>query len=531
MIETDHMAQEWLLPEADAHGVLGIAAEWVLFSREAERLKVRAVLKWAELHPAAGEDAACWGQVDGSDCDVPINREGCPGVLSSSVAELAAAMQMTTAAALYLLDACLEVKFRLPRIHRRFERLEVDLAKVRLVTRLTEKLGPDAAAFVDAQLAPRIHRVGRRAIEAAVALAIVRFHPELADAKARDGKAGWHVDVHHPDLVDFASTSQLDASADSLDVEDFMAALSMVAEDLARYGDHDTRGQRLAKSLGIIGRAMTGRPGHPGPEQRPEPDNGAEAPEPADAAPDESRGVPAPRDIPVPDDGDGPTDEGEVPPGPDEDRRPDDLDDLLRGDADAPAPAGDADGTRAARTGDALQRLPKPQSPQRRRRAGITVHAHLHTDATSGATTAVYHLPGLGVVSEEAFGRWLDSHGVKVTRVIDLNRRQSVNQHDPPPAMRDQVRERDKHCVFPGCEVPAEACDCDHIVPYDENGPPGQTNPDGLACLCRMHHLFKTHNGWRYGRLPDHSYLWVSPTGRVYSVNRDGTTWAWQNSA
>lgn len=460
--------------------MLGIAAEWVTFSREADRLKVRTVLKWAELHPAAGDDAAYWGQADGSGCDVPINREGCPGVLSSSVAELGAAMQMSTAAALYLLDACLELRFRLPLIHRRFERLDVDLAKVRLVTRLTESLGPDAAAFVDKQLAARIDRIGRRAIEAAVALAVARFHPERADERAREGKAGWNVDVEHPDHVDFASTSRLDASADSLDLEDFMAALSMVAEDLAREGDNDTRGQRLAKSLGIIGRAMTGRPAHPGPELCPEPDDDCCVPDVAAAADD----------------------------------------------------ADDADDSGSAPVGDPLERLPKPHSPQRRRRAGITVHAHLHTDAASGTTTAVYHLPGLGVVAEEAFQRWLDTHGTKVTRVIDLNRRHAVDHHDPPPAMRDQVRERDGHCVFPGCEVPAEACDCDHIIAYDENGPPGQTAPDRLACLCRMHHLFKTHHGWRYGRLSDHSYLWVSPAGRVYSVNRDGgTAWAWQVSA
>jgi 5-methylcytosine-specific restriction endonuclease McrA len=479
MIESDFTPAEWLLPDAGAREVLDLAAGSVVFSREADRLKVRTVLRWAELHPAGEDDAACWGDADGSGCDLPVGREGCPQVMASSVADLAGALAMTTAAGLYLLDACLELKFRLRRIHRRFEALEVDLARVRQVTSLTQALGPDAAAYVDEQLAWRIDRVGRRTIEMVVKMAIVRFHPELADEKAGKGKAGWHVDVHHPEHVDFASTSQLDASADSLDLEDFMAALSMIAEDLARDGDADPQSQRLAKSLGVIGRAMMGRPEHPSPDQGPEADVD-DAPPPTD-------------DVPPP--------ERDMPAHPDPQR--------------TPAPAGHP-----------LDRAPRPTSPRRRRRHGLTVHAHLHTDAVTGATDAVYHLPGLGVVAEEAFQRWLTTYAVKVTRVIDLNRRHAVDQHDPPALMRDQVKERDGHCVFPGCEVPADSCDVDHIVPYDEDGPPGQTNPDGLACLCRMHHLLKTHHGWRYGRLSDGAYLWVSPTGRTFLVTRDGTDWS-----
>ena len=53
--------------------------------------------------------------------------------------------------------------------------------------------------------------------------------------------------------------------------------------------------------------------------------------------------------------------------------------------------------------------------------------------------------------------------------------------------MRELVILRDGHCIFPRCQVDA-ACDLDHQTPYlppDEGGPPGQTHPDALACLCR----------------------------------------------
>ncbi|NUR09547.1 MAG: HNH endonuclease, partial [Nocardioidaceae bacterium] len=63
----------------------------------------------------------------------------------------------------------------------------------------------------------------------------------------------------------------------------------------------------------------------------------------------------------------------------------------------------------------------------------------------------------------------------------------------------------------------ARACDLDHITPYEEHGPPGQTSPANLAPLCRRHHNQKTHHGWHYTREPD-GYRWFSPLGREHLV-------------
>ncbi len=59
--------------------------------------------------------------------------------------------------------------------------------------------------------------------------------------------------------------------------------------------------------------------------------------------------------------------------------------------------------------------------------------------------------------------------------------RDAVDQHDPPPWMRELVILRDGHCIFPGCTRDASSCDLDHTIPYDPDGPPGQTIPDNLA--------------------------------------------------
>ena len=110
---------------------------------------------------------------------------------------------------------------------------------------------------------------------------------------------------------------------------------------------------------------------------------------------------------------------------------------------------------------------------------------------------------------------------VTVRPVLDLARSDAVDAHDPPAWMRETVVLRDGHCVFPGCPIDARSCDLDHLAPYvppDDGGPPGQTTPANLACLCRRHHRLKTFTAWTYRRLPDGDYLWTDPYANTYRV-------------
>ena len=76
---------------------------------------------------------------------------------------------------------------------------------------------------------------------------------------------------------------------------------------------------------------------------------------------------------------------------------------------------------------------------------------------------------------------------------------------------------------IPGCTRDPRACDLDHLQPYGSDGPPGQTSPDNLACLCRRHHRAKTLGAWRYTRTPEGHYLWHGPYGARYLVTPTGT--------
>lgn len=62
--------------------------------------------------------------------------------------------------------------------------------------------------------------------------------------------------------------------------------------------------------------------------------------------------------------------------------------------------------------------------------------------------------------------------------------------YTPPARVRDAVILRDGVCAADGCVVPAERCDIDHRVPFDQGGPTAGTN---LQALCRSHHRMKSH--------------------------------------
>lgn len=67
------------------------------------------------------------------------------------------------------------------------------------------------------------------------------------------------------------------------------------------------------------------------------------------------------------------------------------------------------------------------------------------------------------------------------SRVIDVGVRQRLFTG----ATRTAVERRDQHCQHPGCDVPAERCEIDHIVPYEGGGLTMQCNG---RCYCPFHH-------------------------------------------
>ena len=71
------------------------------------------------------------------------------------------------------------------------------------------------------------------------------------------------------------------------------------------------------------------------------------------------------------------------------------------------------------------------------------------------------------------------------SRVLDVG----VRRRFFSGATRRAIEVRDRHCTHPsGCEVPAEACDIDHIVPPNQGGLTVQGNG---RCLCGFHNRLR----------------------------------------
>ena len=94
--------------------------------------------------------------------------------------------------------------------------------------------------------------------------------------------------------------------------------------------------------------------------------------------------------------------------------------------------------------------------------------------------------------------------------LLDVGRR----SYECPDRLREFIVARDRTCRFPGCRLPAECCDIDHAVPWDEGGASNRAN---LGALCRRHHQRKTHGGWLIVEsAEDGSCTWLSPARRAY---------------
>jgi hypothetical protein len=179
-------------------------------------------------------------------------------------------------------------------------------------------------------------------------------------------------------------------------------------------------------------------------------------------------------------------------------------------------------------TGQAALDLQTVLGPPPKRSGKVKVYVRvdgqdLDLDAGGGSAFAAGEVERLGSATLAKIHHWVGHHQVVIQPVLNMQRRDAVDQHDPPEWMRELVELRDGHCIFPGCAIDARSCDKDHILPYDPDGPRGQTHPDALACLCRRHHRAKTAGLWRYTRTPASNYLWHGPYGRRYLVTPGGT--------
>jgi len=97
---------------------------------------------------------------------------------------------------------------------------------------------------------------------------------------------------------------------------------------------------------------------------------------------------------------------------------------------------------------------------------------------------------------------------VDTGRALEL----STERYTPTPEMVAHVKAVDGVCRGPGCQVPADRCDVDHLQPW----PAGRTHVSNLDSLSRSCHNGKTARVWRVRRAADDGISWTSLAGREY---------------
>ena len=184
--------------------------------REAERRKLRLAVHWAERHTVDNVlDAAHWSDADLRDVEETIGGAGTPLVGAGCVEPLAASLGVSSRTAMQLMSDGLDLRYRLPQVDSGVQGLRIAPWRARRIAHLTHGLSQQAAAYVDAQLAPVADSCGVARIERLVTEATALFDP-AEQANAEDvAQAAWGVRLDHYSGTTWAGTSRLEVIGDT----------------------------------------------------------------------------------------------------------------------------------------------------------------------------------------------------------------------------------------------------------------------------------------------------------------------------
>lgn len=139
--------------------------------------------------------------------------------------------------------------------------------------------------------------------------------------------------------------------------------------------------------------------------------------------------------------------------------------------------------------------------------AGVKVQLNLYR--AHDVEDAPVYLPRAGWLNPARAAEWL----AKATTVRDMDAaaRIRTTAYQTPALLEVLIEGRDDVCRYPGCAVPAQFCDNDHMINHADGG---ATAADNLVKLCRHHHNLKTAGHIRYvlDAVTGH-VIWLLPNG------------------
>jgi 5-methylcytosine-specific restriction endonuclease McrA len=437
-----------------------------LENREAAR-QLELAARWADLHPPESIHSAAAFTIPGSEHEEPIAGEGCPLVAEFCVAELGSVIGMSSTAAKKLIGHALELRHRLPRLWRLVQAGRVPAWQARSVAETTihaiPALTPEAAGWVDAQVAAVVGKVGPAQLDRLVAETIKRFELAAADPTADPEDGYLSVDPRHATVNDrdvhYAGTMHFEADLDIADALDLDNALVHGAATLKALGSTESLDVRRAKALGDLARTQTALDlaGVGGRGVR-------------DERADKSRpDLPAAREVEL----------------------------HVHFDA-TPDQANDGEGTVVRTVFGPTGRLEERQK---------LVLLDQVKAWCGDSRTRVTIKPVIDLNAE------LSAPGYEIPARI---REQVI--------LRDKTCVQ-PYCTRParGADVD-HVIEYDHDAEAEGREQPGPTTSSNLAALCRFHHRLKTFTAWTYRVIAPGVFEWTSPHGHKYLRDRTGTS-------
>ncbi|WP_310963822.1 HNH endonuclease signature motif containing protein [Nocardioides terrisoli] len=170
--------------------------------------------------------------------------------------------------------------------------------------------------------------------------------------------------------------------------------------------------------------------------------------------------------------------------------------------------------------------LADPQA-QARMAPAVRLYLHLTAETVLGDPHRIARVEGLGAVHADQLREWLgqphQATRINVQPVINLLDQTPVDAYQFPTRIREAVMLLHPADAFPYSTTITRRVDLDHCRPYSRGRPSGQTGLDNVAPLVRHHHRIKTLTSWHEFCLSPGRWLWISPHGFAFLVDRHGT--------
>jgi 5-methylcytosine-specific restriction endonuclease McrA len=243
----------------DAAGVLAKVRSARAAENAAAAEVLATVVEWAHLHVVDDLDdaATLWvgSKLMGQDTGIPIAGEGCPLVAEFAVLELAAALGLSAESGRHLVAQALELAHRLPKTWARVQSGSLAPWRAKRIADATLHLSPEAAGFVDAQVAPFAHKTGVAQTQRLVDEAIARYMPQTAAEQRERAAEQRYFTIDH-DQVSFAGTSRVHGELDLADALDLDDAVRRGAEQLKALGNNESLDVRRSLAVGMLARGQ-----------------------------------------------------------------------------------------------------------------------------------------------------------------------------------------------------------------------------------------------------------------------------------